>query len=221
LLVNALMFILLFSLAQGRNSQHYILSSHVSLDAIAGLGWVMAIEWPTQKWKTLSAQVVQLSIGAGVIALQLASALPYYPYYYNYSNPLMVIFTGRTLPSDYGEGFEQAAAYLAQKPEAASLKVLSFRGRGPFSYFFPGETIILNPLFMEEPGMVSMVERLNKADYLVFNDAMAARTQRSRLFVSALEDIMPEKTIRIYGLYDIHIYRVADLPPSFYETINN
>jgi hypothetical protein len=98
---------------------------------------------------------------------------------------------------------------------------MSFRGRGPFSYFFPGETIILNPLFMEEPGMVSMVERLNMADYLVFNDAMAARTQRSRLFVNALQEIPPEKTISIYGLYDIHIYRVADLPPSFYETISN
>jgi len=26
-------------------------------------------------------------MGTGVIALQLASATPFYPYYYNYSNP--------------------------------------------------------------------------------------------------------------------------------------
>jgi len=220
LFVNALMFILLFSLAQGRNAQHYIMASHVSLDAIAALGWVKAIEWPTQKWKTTSTQIVQLAMGTGVIALQLASATPFYPYYYNYSNPLMVIFTGHTLRSDYGEGFEQAAAYLARKPEAASLRALSFRGRGPFSFFFPGETIILNPLFMEEPGMASMVERLNRADYLIFNDAMAARTPRSRLFVDALDGIRPEQTIRIYGIYDIHVYRVADLPPAFFETIS-
>jgi hypothetical protein len=220
LFVNAIMFILLFSLAQGRNSQHYIMASHISLDGIAGLGWMMLIEWVTQDWKTLSAQIIRAGIGLGVIALQLASALPFYPYYYDYSNPLMETITGSTLLSDYGEGFEQAAAYLAKKPNAESLKVFSFRGRGPFSFFFPGETIILNPLFMEEPGMGSMIERLKQADYLVFNDAMAERSERSGLFVSALNGVSPEHTIRIKGIYDIHIYHVADLPPSFYETIS-
>ena len=116
---------------------------------------------------------------------------------------------------------EQAAAYLAQKPNADSLKVLSFRGRGPFSYFFPGETILFNPLFLEEPGMPSMIERLRQADYLVINDALRPRTPRTELFVQAMDGVMPEHSIFIKGISPIRIYRVADLPESFYETLSN
>jgi len=122
--------------------------------------------------------------------------------------------------SDYGEGFEKAAAYLAQKPNAESLSVFSFRGRGPFSYFFPGRTIILNPLFMEEPGMGSVFERLAQSEYIVINDAFGLRTERTALFARELESIQPEHSIQVKGAYPIYIYRIADLPPSFYETLS-
>jgi len=227
LLLTAILFVVLFSIAQGRNSAHYILSSHVSLDGIAALGWGMMIGRLGTDAITAGKSEVNLkrsrrirAAGVALIALlQLGSALAFYPYYYTYYNPIMVWLSGQTPAYDYGEGFEQAAAYLTQKPDAESLKVLSFRGRGPFSYFFPGETIILNPLFMEEPGMASMIERLRQADYLVLNDALGMRTERTQLFVSALNGIAPEHTIHIKGIYDIHIYRIADLPTSFYETI--
>jgi hypothetical protein len=160
-------------------------------------------------------------VGSAVllVSLQLAGALSSYPYYYTYSNPIWERMTGQEIPSDYGEGFEQAAMYLAQKPNAESLKVLSFRGRGPFSYFFPGKTIILNPLFIEEPKMGSMFERLRQSDYLVINDAFGSRTERTTLFVRELGSVPPEQSIYIKGVSPIRIYRVADLPPSFYETL--
>ncbi len=214
LLANAMMSILLFSAAQGRNSPHYIMSAHVSMDAIAALGWV-----------GLSALILnqdngirrRLKMGSAVFILmfQLGSALIYYPYYYTYQNPIVV----NAPLSDYGEGFEQAAAYLAQKPNADTLKVLSFRGRGPFSYFFPGETILFNPLFLEEAGMASMIERLRRADYLVINDALRPRTPRTELFVQGLNGVPPEHSIFIKGVSPIRIYRVADLPQSFYDAI--
>lgn len=216
LFLNAVMSILLFSAAQGRNSPHYIMSAHVSMDVIAALGWM-----------SLSALILnqdgrinfRLKIGGAVfiLMLQLGSALIYYPYYYTYHNPLVV----NAPLSDYGEGFEQAAAYLAQKPNANSLKVLSFRGRGPFSYFFAGETILFNPLFLEEPGMPSMIERLRQADYLVINDALRPRTPRTELFVQGLDGVTPEHSIFIKGISPILIYRMADLPESFYETLSN
>jgi hypothetical protein len=109
---------------------------------------------------------------------------------------------------------------LAQKPDAKNLNVFAFRGRGPFSYFFPGRTIILNPLFMEEPGMGSVIERLAQSDYIVINEAFGLRTERTALFVQALEAIEPEYSIQVKGAYPIHIFRVADLPPSFYETLS-
>ena len=154
-----------------------------------------------------------------LVSLQLMSALAFHPYYYTYYNPVWAMVTGQTPASDYGEGFEQAAAYLAQKPNAEALKVLAFRGRGPFSYFFPGETIIFNPLFIEESGMPSMLERLAQADYLVINDAFEVRTERSALFTQALNDAQPEHDIYSKGVSTIHIYRVADLSPAFYEML--
>ena len=228
LLVTAAMFILLFSLAQGKNSTQYIMTSYVSVDAIAALGWCSLLVWLEKKLKAGSSfqtrpQLSQLVI-AGVaillISLQLASAMAFYPYYYIYYNPIWARFTGQTFASDYGEGFEKAAAYLAQKPNAESLKVLAFRGRGPFSYFFPGQTILLNPLFIEDPGMPSMFERLAKTDYLVINDTFKTRTKRTALFVQGLSSVQPDLSIYIKGVSPIRIYRVADLPPSFYELQN-
>ena len=219
LFVTAVMFILLFSFAQGRNSAHYIMVSHVSMDAIAALGWCVFLQRLGMKWETGNRLRVQRGSAVLLVSLQLASALAFYPYYYTYYNPIWTMITGQASASDYGEGFEQAAAYLSQKPNADSLKVFAFRGRGPFSYFFPGETIILNPLFIEDPGMPSMFERLAQADYLVINDALEPRTKRTALFVQGLNSVQPEHDIYINGVSTIHIYRVADLPPAFYEML--
>jgi hypothetical protein len=219
LVMTAFLFILLFSIAQGRNSPHYIMTSYVSMDAVAALGLCSLLEWFKMMAKKETGQLVFAGGAAALILLQLASAMLFYPYYYVYSNPIMRLVTGQSPASDYGEGFEKAAEYLAKKPDSKSLKAFVYRARGPFSYFFPGETIILNLLFMEEPNMASVTERLAQADYLVFNEAMATRTERSRLFVGALNGVAPEHTISINGIYDIYIYHVADFPPSFYETI--
>lgn len=219
LFVTAVMFILLFSAAQGRNSPHYIMTSHVSMDAIAALGWCVFLPGLGMQWEIRDRLRFQMGCVSLLVSLQLMSALAFHPYYYTYYNPVWAMVTRHAPASDYGEGFEQAAAYLAKKPNAKSLKVLAFRGRGPFSYFFPGETIILNPLFIEEPGMPSMLERLRQADYLVINDALEPRTVRTALFVQALNDVQPEHTIYIKGISTIHVYRVADLPPSFYEML--
>lgn len=218
LFVTALMFALLFSVAQGRNSSHYIMSSYVSIDAIAALGWCTLLVWLGARLKT--ANRFQNWAIAALIGIQLLSALSYYPYYYTYNNPLLKMISGRESFSDYGEGFEQAALYLSQKPNAASLRVLSFRGRGAFSYFFPGQTVILNPLFVEDPGMPSLQERFEGSDYLVINAAFAPRTSRTAFFMDALNDAVPEHEIKIKGVYPIYIYKIADLPPSFYKVFS-
>jgi 4-amino-4-deoxy-L-arabinose transferase-like glycosyltransferase len=218
-LLTAIMFILLFSLAQGRNSAHYIMTSYVSADLIAALGWASLALWLGTKWNRFRPFFIY-GLWALLVILQLAGAMAYYPYYYVYSNPIWNGIMGRQPQSDYGEGFEQAAAYLAQKPNSTSLSVYAFRARGPFSYFFPGKTIILNPLFVEEPGMASMFERLKQADYLVINDAFSPRTKRTALVSNSLAQIQPEHSIYIRGVSPIRIYRVADLPPSFYESLS-
>jgi hypothetical protein len=215
LFVTAVMFILLFSLAQGRNLPHYMMSSYVSLAVIAALGWCALFGWLANKYTSMRG--LQAWIMVALILFQITSSLVYYPYYHTYNNPLLVAVTQSEPQSDYGEGFEQAAQYLAKKPNAASLKVVSFRGRGPFSYFFPGHTILLNPLFVEPSGMPSLEERFIGADYLVVNAAFGPRTERTQFFINALKDAPVEHEIHIRGVSPIYIYKISDLPPSFYD----
>ena len=218
-LLNAAAFILLFSLARGRNSPHYIMASHVSVDAIAALGWASLLGFFESKWASFRAAPAA-GFAALLAGLQLSAAAAFFPYYYTYYNPLWAAAAGKPYASDYGEGFEKAAAYLAQKPDAKSITVFAFRGRGAFSYFFPGRTIILNPLFVEEPQMESVFERLKQSDYLVVNDAFTPRTSRTALFANELRKTAPEHSIYIEGVSPIHIFRVADLPPSFYRALS-
>ena len=228
LFTTTVMFVLLFSIAEGKNYRHYIMTSHVCMYAIAALGWAVWLGWLGMKLETADrlkghpgfGRGIQIGGAALLIAVQLASAMAFYPYYYTYYNPLFAMITGQPPASNYGEGIEQAAAYLAQKPNAESLSVLAYRGRGPFSYFFPGETIILNPLFIEEPGMRTMFEKIEQADYIVITDTMGLRSERNALFVKSLNSIAPERSIYIKGVSPIHIYRIADLPPLFYDLQN-
>lgn len=215
------MFVLLFSVAQGLNYRHYVMASHVSVSAIGALGWAIWLEWLAGKWdgSKLGRQVQTWGMLA-LVVLQFAEGATFYPYYYTYYNPIVVALTGTPPVSNYGEGIEQAAAYLAQKPDSASLRVFSYRGRGPFSYFFPGETIILNPVYTDEPGMPAVFERLSQSDYMVVTDTMEFRSKGTGLFMQALKMNPPEYTIYIKGVSPIHIYRVADLPPSFYEILS-
>jgi len=221
LLTLAVMFVLLFSIAQGLNYRHYVMTAHVSMSAIGALGWAFWVGWFGEKQAAGNIRWRAQTIGTALlIILQLAEGAAFFPYFYTYYNPLVAAVTGRPPASNYGEGIEQAAAYLAQKPGSESLKVFSYRGRGPFSYFFPGKTIILNPLFMEDPGMAPMFERLEQADYIVITDTLGLRSERNALFVQNLNSIPPEHSIYIKGVSPIRIYRVADLPPSFYETLS-
>jgi len=219
LLINSALFILMFGLAQGRNQLHYIMTSHVSLDLVAGLGWGIGIGWLVSNWRNQRMEVIQFASIVILLGLQSWSALAYRPYYYTYSNTILTLLTGSRSGYGYGEGMELAANYMAAKPDAESQTVLAYHGRGPFSYFFPGRSLLLNPLWLEEPGMAPMVERLVQSDYLVFYDEFAGRTQRTEQFVHALGDIQPEEVISVQGLENILIYRVSDLTPEFYEKL--
>jgi hypothetical protein len=220
LLLIATLFILMFSLARGRNSAHYILTSHISLDVVAALGWGVWLGWLSTNWKPLFGSGIRIVLVMALAALQLWSALSFYPYYYTYYNPLMSKLTGRTPGYGYGEGLELAADYLATIPNSEKLTAFAYPGRGPFSYFFPGKTLVINTLYADEPGMVSMVERLKLSDYMVFYESFLTHTERTALFATALKGVEPERVISVQGLENILIYRVADFPPEFYETIS-
>ena len=220
LAVLVLLFILMFGIAEGRNSMHYILMVFVCMDVMAGIGYVWGVRLLAGKVTWMGKPASQAGILAAIILLQGLSALPDYPYYYTYTNPLMqTIQPGTQDPAaGYGEGLELAAAYLAQKPGSENLVVSSHLGVGPFSYYFPG---ISHPLMYSGRDYLTdnSVQWVNESDYLVIYDIQQRPIDLPSGLLDALAGVTPEHTISINGLHYASIYEVSELPVTVFDSL--
>ncbi|MBM3178859.1 MAG: phospholipid carrier-dependent glycosyltransferase [Chloroflexi bacterium] len=210
------LFIVMFSLAKGRDSQHYILSSYVAFDVIAGLGWGYALMQAKKFWVPLHRTYVSFGILIVLIFVQIGIGLPYAPYYFNYKNPLAM----EPATFGYGEGYSEAADYLAQKPNVHELQVYVYSGLGTFSYFFPGETLVLKRVFVLDGDFITIVRETRESDYLVLYPIVREKQPEVKKILSELEGVVePEKVITINGLEYVQIYKVTDIPESVYEAL--
>jgi hypothetical protein len=155
------------------------------------------------------------------ILLQAGSSLMFYPYYYNYFNPVMEsLDPGRQNPNfGYGEGLDLAAAYLSQKPEARESTVTAFYGRGPFSFFYPGETEQLKTVYAEAENVPQLQEILHRSKYLVIYYALQKGRNSPANVMHALANATPEKTIWLNGIEYCRIYAMSSMPVDFYELL--
>ena len=143
LLIFALVFVLGMSVG-AKKFDRYILPAFLALDVVAALGW-WAIGQAVAQWRgATGARARQWSAGvaiAGLLALHAIFAAIHYPYYLTYFNPL----TGgsatapRALIIGWGEGLNEAAAWLNQQNNAQDLRVAAWYNDGPFSYYFKGQ----------------------------------------------------------------------------------
>jgi len=210
------LFILMFGIAQGRNHAHYIMNTFVAFDVIAGIGWGSALLWAGSRWKGLASMAVSVAALIVITLVQIGFGLPYAPYYFTYKNP----FAKEAATYAYGEGYDQAADYLAQKSDAKNIRAYVYIGMGTFSYYFPGETLVLkrpNVLFGD---FVTITEELRSSDYLVMYPIVRAKHPETEKILSELEGVVePEKVIYINGLEYLQIYKVSDIPESVYEKL--
>jgi hypothetical protein len=133
----------------------YILPAFLALDVVAVLGyWGIAFwlrrHWPEKPW-TQGALLPAWILG-GAAFLHGLLGFVHYPYYFTYYNPLVggSWTAPRVLFAGWGEGLDQAAAYLNEQPDAENLNVAAWYHDGPFSYFFDGRAVSLSsdsPLF--------------------------------------------------------------------------
>lgn len=210
------LFVLMFGLAQGRDSQHYILTSYVAFDVMAGIGWYYLWVFLQKKWMWLDRAYASILFFGVLIGMQIASGLPYAPYYFNYKQP----FASVPATYGYGEGYSEAADYLSQKPNAKELHAYVYSGMGTFSFFFPGETVVLKRVYLLDDDFVTITSDLRESDYLVLYPIVRAKQPETEKLLGVLEGVVaPEKTIFINGLEYIQIYRVADIPESVYEAL--
>lgn len=91
---------------------------------------------------------------------------------------------------------------------------------GTFSYYFPGETVVLkrpNVLFGD---FVTITEELRSTDYLVLYPIARVKHPETEKILREFEDVVePEKIIYINELEYIQIYKVADIPESVYQAL--
>ncbi len=162
-------FILIFGIAQGRNSPHYILTSYLALNLLAGSGWFQAIKWLIDRYVSLRKEQIQYVSLSILVTAQFWSAAIFYPYYYTYRNPILYS-AGEHLQFPqfpYGEGLELAAQYLARLPDAKNSTVISYYSRGSFSYFYPGKTTRFKPYYIDAAHKKDLVDSISSADYLI------------------------------------------------------
>jgi hypothetical protein len=210
------LFVFMFGLAQGRDSQHYILTSYIAFDVIAGIGWYYLWTILQVKWIGLHRTYVSILFFGLLIGTQIASGLPYAPYYFTYKNQ----FASQAATYAYGEGFSEAADYLAAKPNSQDIRAYVYIGMGTFSYFFPGETVVLKRPNVLYDDFVTITEELRSTEYLVLYPIVREKHPETEKILSELEGVVePEKVIYINGLEYLQIYRVADIPESVFEAL--
>ncbi|MEN8243020.1 MAG: hypothetical protein ABFS17_13970 [Chloroflexota bacterium] len=188
-------------------ADRYMTSAHVLLAFLAGAGVLILIEWLKQlPWFEKRTWVSWLVVAILIVA-QIVTILPAKPYYYVYLNPL----AGNPWWGVHGAFLDQAADYLAEKPEAESSTVMLF-SPGSFMFYYPGDVHYI----ISKPGWTdSDVRKLEDSDYLVINFELANLNQAPRI-IAEISDVEPEYTISFQGREYVWVYPVEDLPASVF-----
>lgn len=222
LLTNAAAFILLIGLAQGRNSPHYILTSYLSLNLLAALGWLQVLQWANERFFNSKLQMQYAALTA-VLLLQTWSAMSFFPYYYTYRNPVLQSagWYSKYPQKPYGEALEIAAQYLAELPDAANSTAFVYYSRGCFSYYYPGKSISFRPYYVDGDHAIDLLENLNKSDYLVVYYANQVQLDKYDAYLEILSTMEPLHVIWMDGYEYVQIYEVNKIPPEIIEALEN
>jgi hypothetical protein len=214
LLLFSVSFTLFLSLS-AKKFDRYLLPVFAPLDIVAALGWLAfleALNGMAGRWSlAIRRGGGGLLLGA-VVLVQLAGTWQTYPYYLNYYNPLLggsqkavdVMMVG------WGEGLDQAARYLDQKPNAEALRVISWSADGCFSYFFKGSAATID--------YDMNIDSLRRADYVVLYLNEWQRQAPTPEFLAYFEQLQPEYVVRIGGMEYARVYNMRQAPTSFSST---
>jgi hypothetical protein len=214
--VAAIAFIILFGVAQGRNSPHYILCAYLALNLLAGLGWFFVIEALVSRFFTTRMRTVQTAAVVVLFLLQVWVVAARFPYYFTYQNPIFYQYgSRREFPLfPYGEGLEIAGKYLSGLPDAKNSTALVYYSRGCFSYFYPGTTIGFRPYYVDGLHAKELLDALQSSDYLVIYYAVQGSLKKYGDFLDVLSTVRPIHEIWLDGRKYAVIYQVNQIPES-------
>ena len=186
-----------------RRGDRYILPVYFALDVMAAFGlWGLALAF-RKGWQTLFKQqtpAFQPNVTFALLSIPLLAQIffvgQHHPYYLTYFNPLLG--GARTAPYlinvGWGEGLDQAAAYLNEKLNASDMTVAAWYS-WQFGHFFEGTSVDLstnNPSY--------------SADYTVFYINQVQRGFPSEELLDYFSQRVPEKVVTLGGIDYAWIY---------------
>ena len=201
----AVLFAVQMSLG-AKKFDRYLIPSFLPLDLLAGVGWACLGTWI---WQRTSSKAVRTAVLAGlflVIGSQAFLALREYPYYIDYYNPLMggSAQAPKVMMIGWGEGLDQAARYLNEKPGANEFQVMSYYPDGSFSYFFDGKTQALPEVWGGDGS-----NQFSGIDYVVLYAHQWQRQIPNPQLLAYFDQLTPEYVVKIDGLDYAKVYNLA------------
>lgn len=184
----------------------YLVPVYPALDLIAGAGWSFLAMALSERLPAVTRRWVPALLLIIIVGIQMTGTLSTYPYYISYYNPLMggAWKAPQVMQIGWGEGIDQAARYLNQKPDVGKLKVIAWYDTGSFSYFFNGA----DRTFWATPGQdPDNWQKFITSDYAVVYIQQWQR-QIPKEVLEYLSGIEPEHTVWIDGLEYVRIYKL-------------
>jgi 4-amino-4-deoxy-L-arabinose transferase-like glycosyltransferase len=204
--------LLWFGILSPKKQDRYLLPLFPWLNLLAAAGWVglMALARSYLKgYRALTRLPLRLAVYFLLLLLHFVPVVTFYPYYLSYFNPLLggPGRAAQTTLMGWGEGMEQAAAYLNTKPNATRLYVASTPSQTLLPYFVgTGENFYTNDIAF-------------RADYVVIYLSQRQRLAPSPEIVRYFQAQSPEKVITIQNVTYAQIYPgpkliLTDIPPE-------
>ena len=215
----SLSFVILYAAIMSlgeKKFDRYLLPVYAPLSLVSALGWLAWIRPIPQLLgrfkgsRVISAGWMSWTHGVltfVVLGFQLTGALSTWPYYFSYFNPLLggPEKAIEVMQVGWGEGLDEAARYLNEKPNAESLQALAWYASGPFDYFFNGQSKTLR--FEGED-----LKDLPNYDYAVLYAHQWQRQLPTPVYLAYFEVQTPEVVVTIDGIEYAWIYRIGEPP---------
>lgn len=126
-----IIIVYLFANISPKKLDRYVISVVPAIILLAGIGLAWLVGWLANvaaERCQIKQQYIFIIAAIGIIALQTSFVIANYPYVLTYYNPLMGSYpnAARQVPVGWGEGLEQAAAWINAQPNASELLVSSW-----------------------------------------------------------------------------------------------
>lgn len=212
LLLYAGLFVAFMTLGE-KKQDRYILPIYPALDALAALGMVQISSVFCKRGhrdtKSFFSRPILVIILA-ILLIQGILVIANYPYYFTYYNPLLggARTASRVMTVGWGEGLDQAAAYLDDLPDAERLRITSWYHYS-FAPFFRGEATY----YSSDAG-----QTLNSEYAVVYRNQIQRELPTTEIVRYLLQHHTPVFTTTLQRLDYVYVYHLPMARRSEWQT---